>query len=286
MPLLLAKGGHADPYTAARLSGPKSSLRLIAAPSGPPGSGYRAGVEINLDPGALTYWRTPGGAGAAPEFSFDGSANVAAITVSYPAPERIVEDGIEAFGYRSHVIFPLRIEPKDPARPVRLALAVSYAVCARLCLPAKGDAKLTFVPGQAGAVADSLDAAALRQADALVPIRLPARERDAKITLVRAAGARLPTWRLSAHGGKALDLFAEAPRGWYFDTRPAGRPNEFLIVEAERPQGGSPRPEVILTVKDEQQSYEFSLDLDAASQPAANANAAPFSTSQPDKVSE
>jgi DsbC/DsbD-like thiol-disulfide interchange protein len=265
--LLLSPGvSRCDPYTNNWIPGPKSALRLIAAGGGPPESAYRAGIEIQLDPGAFTYWRMPGSAGIPPEFSFEGSANAAEITVSYPAPVRIMDDGIEVFGYRDHVIFPLRIKPLDAGAPVHLALALSYGVCARVCLPGKGEAKLTLLPDSAGGASVSAEARIVAAADALVPVRLSPQDRDAKVAITRDATAPLPTWRLSLRAGAAEDLFAEAPQGWYFDTRAAGQPNEFSIIEVERPREGSPeRPPVILTVKNKQNSYEFAVDLDTAS---------------------
>lgn len=250
-------------------------MRLIAA-GGLTGGIYRAGVELQLDPGAFTYWRMPGGAGIPPEFSFEGSANAAGIAVTYPAPVRIVNEGIEVFGYRDHVIFPLRIKPQDAASPVRLALTLTYGVCARLCMPGKAEAALTLSPDGAGGAPDSPAALRLAGADASVPELLPPQERDAKIVIARDEAAPLPTWRLSLREGAAEDLFAEAPQGWYFETKPAGRPNEFLIVEVEQPREGSPkRPPVILTVKNEQKSYEFAVDLDAAPGRVKGARAAP-----------
>jgi DsbC/DsbD-like thiol-disulfide interchange protein len=276
--LLLFPGTvRCDPYISSWAPGPKSALRLIAA-GRPPGSVYLAGVEIQLDPGAFTYWRTPGSAGIPPEFSFEGSTNAAEITVSYPAPVRIVDDGFEIYGYRDHVIFPVRIKPQDAASPVRLVLTLSYGVCARLCLPGKGQAKLTFSPDSARGASVSPEARSVAAADALVPVRLSPQERDAKIAITRDNTAPLPTWRLSLRSGSAEDLFAEAPQGWYFDTRAAGQPSEFSIIEVERPREGSPkRPPVILTVKNEQKSYEVAVDLDAASSRAKGAQAAPKS---------
>src|SRR5208283_1106323 len=225
---------HCDPYVSTWVSGPKSSLRLIAAGGGPPQGFYHAGVEIRLDPGAITYWRMPGGAGAPPVFSFEGSANAADIAVSYPAPVRIDEDGTEAFGYRDSVTFPLHVIPKDATLPVLLAVHLSYAVCAKICLPVKAEARLTLDPNQE-ASATSPEATALAAAE-------------------------------------AEDLFAEAPPGWYFETRKSSRPDKFLIVALEQPQANSQSENkasvpVTLTLKSEQQSYEFAVDLDAASTP-------------------
>ena len=265
--LLFATSLHCDPYASTWAYGQKSSLRLIAAGAGPPQSFYRAGVEIRLEPGALTYWRMPGGAGAPPVFSTEGSANASAIAVSYPAPTRIDEDGIEAFGYRDRVIFPVRITPGDTARPVHLVLNVTYAVCSRMCLPTKAEARLTFLPTPESGTA-SPEAAAIAAAEAAVPLRLTPEQRDAKVAITRDETAPTPTWRLTPRGGGAQDLFAEAPPGWYFETRKSSRPDEFLIVEVERPRIDSRAPvPVILTLRNERQSYEFAVDLDGASVP-------------------
>ncbi|MCI0599869.1 MAG: hypothetical protein L0Y50_05380 [Beijerinckiaceae bacterium] len=274
--LLIPASPRCEPYTSTWASGPKSSLRLIAAGRDFPSAGYRAGVEIQLDPGALTYWRMPGGAGVPPEFSFEGSTNLAEIVVSYPVPMRIVEDGTEVFGYRDHVIFPIRVTPKDSSRPVQLVLNLSYAVCAGICIPGKGEAKLTLLPSQAGVSPDSPETGAIAASEGLVPARLSPQERDAKVIITGDKAAAFPAWRISPRAGTAQDLFAEAPPGWYFDTRATGRPNEFLIVEAVRPLSGGPeRPPVILTMKNEQQSYEFTVNLDAASSFVKGVQAAP-----------
>ena len=245
-------------------------MRLIAAGGGPPQGFYHAGVEIRLDPGAITYWRMPGGAGAPPVFSFEGSANAADIAVSYPAPVRIDEDGTEAFGYRDSVTFPLHVIPKDAALPVLLAVHLSYAVCAKICLPVKAEARLTLDPNQE-ASATSPEATALAAAEAEVPLRLTPPQRKAKVAIQRDKTAPSPTWRLSTQSD-AQDLFAEAPPGWYFETRKSSRPDEFLIVAVEQPQANSQSENkasvpVTLTLKSERQSYEFAVDLDAASTP-------------------
>jgi len=107
-------------------------------------------------------------------------------------------------------------------------------------------------------------------------VQLSAQEGAAKVAITRDEAALLPTWRVLLRASSAEDLFAEAPRGWYFDTEATGQPNEFKIVEIERPREGSPkRPPLILTVKNEQKSYEFSVDLDAASGGEKDAQAAP-----------
>jgi DsbC/DsbD-like thiol-disulfide interchange protein len=231
---------------------------------------------MRLDPGAITYWRTPGDAGAPPVFSFEGSENVANVTIFYPAPKRIDEAGTEAFGYVGDVTFPLHVSPRDDALPVHLTMKMNYAVCERICLPSMAEANLTLPPAiEATARSGSAPPAAIASAEARVPVRLSPKERDEKFMISKDDAASPPTWRLtlakevakdnvqSSH--EAEDLFAEAPPGWYFETRKSDRPNEFLIIEAERPRtevrAAAP---VLLTLTRPGRSYEFAVDLQPA----------------------
>jgi DsbC/DsbD-like thiol-disulfide interchange protein len=262
--VIFASSVYGDPYASTWVSGQKSTLRLIAADKTSPQGFYRAGLEIHLDPGALTYWRMPGGAGVPPEFSFEGSANAASIEVLYPAPMRIDEDGTEAFGYRDSVTFPIHVTPQDASRPVVLAVNLSYAVCLRLCLPSKAKVSLTLDPNQKTGSA-SEEASAIAAAEAEVPLRLTPQQRDTKVRVDRDMTAHTPVWRLSPLT-PAADLFAEGPPGWYFETRKLA-PDAFLIEAVEQPETASlagrraPVP-VTLTLKRAHQSYEFGIDLD------------------------
>ena len=134
-----AAGGYATDWAKAA----KSEARLVAA------DGRLAGFEVALAPGAITYWRDPGDAGLPPAFDFSGSENVLRVEPVFPAPKRIREaDGSEAFGYDGSVLFPLRVEKRDPSKPATLALHANYAVCEKVCLPA--EARLTLALPAAG----------------------------------------------------------------------------------------------------------------------------------------
>jgi len=238
-------------------------VRLIAAPAAADSLARRAGVEIRLATGALTYWRTPGGAGVAPVFDFAGSENVAKVDLAYPAPTRIEEEGTEVYGYQDNVTFPLRLEPREPGRAMRLALTLSYAVCDRICLPAKATVHLDLPLFPAPSLPEDAEAIAIARAEASVPRQLSTQERDTKVSIEPVAGASLPSWRVVIREESVHDLFAEAADGWYFETRKAAEPGAFLIVQAEKPTAaGNDAVPVTLTLTGPQRPYAFGAALD------------------------
>jgi DsbC/DsbD-like thiol-disulfide interchange protein len=188
----------------------RSAVRLIAGSwrEGASGPG-RAGIEIKLKPGWHTYWRYPGDAGVPPRFDFAGSRNVKAVTVLWPAPQRIPEQGLSVIGYTKDVILPLLVVPQDRAEPTTLHLRVEYAVCEKLCVPAQGTAQLALADGHS-----SRDAA-LADAQSRVPKKRALGEGvPLAIRSVRRAEGSARSRvviDVSAPTGAGVDLFAEGP---------------------------------------------------------------------------
>jgi DsbC/DsbD-like thiol-disulfide interchange protein len=189
----------------------RAAVRLIAGGRDAAG-GARAGLEIRLGQGWKTYWRYPGDSGVPPVFDFSKSDNVKSVVVSWPAPHRFSDEGGDSIGYKGGVVMPLRVIAQDPARPVTLRLAIDYAICERLCIPAKGAAKVEF---PRAASRKSQNDAALADAEARVPkpapmggtaplgIRAVHREPGtpfARVIVDVATAASMP-----------VDLFAEGP---------------------------------------------------------------------------
>jgi DsbC/DsbD-like thiol-disulfide interchange protein len=247
----------ADPVTQSPWSvGVNSQARLLAAGGPEPGAdvAYRAGIEIQLKPGAHTYWRQPGDAGVPPRVSFEGSRNLKSAELRYPAPMRIDESGLQVFGYLQSVILPIEAVPVDANKPVHLEVNFSYAACDKICIPAEARAALDLAPGDA------------RGADAgrllLAAISLPERvENGGPITVAAKpiAGRDKPTWRVTIERprGPWRDLFVEAPEGWFFETKRAG--DAFEVVAAEQPAGAA-APHVTLTLTGPR-DYEVQMDL-------------------------
>ena len=191
----------ADSFSTDWAAGAKSQARLIAA------AANLAGFEIALAPGAITYWRDPGDSGLPPTLDFSASDNVASVEPKFPAPKRITEaDGGEAFGYDRGVVFPLLVKPRDPAKPVTLKLNADFAVCEKVCLPAKARLSLTLPAAGQSPYAGAIDAA-------LAAAPRPVAPKD--FGAFAAVGA--DSWRLCAQhaDGPPRDLFVEPPEGWW-----------------------------------------------------------------------
>ncbi|MBV8473616.1 MAG: hypothetical protein JO107_01055 [Hyphomicrobiales bacterium] len=219
----------ADAFSTDWAAGSKAEARLLA------GGPTTAGFEIRLAPGAITYWREPGDAGAPPVFDFSGSVNLARAEPQFPPPARIAEpDGSEAFGYSGDVVFPIAIEPIDPAKPVTLALKVGYAVCEKLCLPARADLTLNLP-----ATAATPYAAIIGEASAAAPRQVAWGSLGADLARVDSTD-----WRLCLPGqpGPARDLFLEPPTGWWLSAKaepPTGGRDCFAIVLHDKPADGA-----------------------------------------------
>ena len=226
---------------------------------------YEAGVELTMTAGSHTYWKMPGDSGVPPVFVFDGSENIAAATVSFPAPTRISEEGFDAFGYTDRVVFPVSVTPVDGKKPATLHVDVTYAVCDKICMPGHGDAVLRLVPDGKG-VAGELVTAALAQ----VPEPLPEADRGklviAPVNDRPEATPGLPaksTWTLTWTGASPLvDIFPDAPEGFLFDTRKLDADHWTLTASESVGAGASVKVPVSLVLKGGERSFAVSETLD------------------------
>ena len=241
-----------------------AAMRLIAGTAKPDAKTLPAGIELELAPGWHTYWRYPGDSGLPPRFDFSGSRNLAAAKVSYPAPHLYTDETGNTLGYKNHVIFPVRVTPKTPGKPVTLHVKVDYAICAKLCVPARGQAELTLTPGT------SANAATLAAAQAQVPT--PVAPATLGLTLKRVSEDGKPAAAVDVKVAKdaAVQIFAEGPTPEWALPVPketAGAPTgmrRFTFVLDGLPPGVKPTApaELTFTVVEGDKAYETKAHLD------------------------
>jgi len=121
------------------------SVKLLKGWKLPDGS-FQMALEFDLNPGWKTYWRAPGSGGLPPLMEWNGSSNIADVTISWPRPFVFETAGILSVGYSGKTILPIRITPAIDG-PVRVALSLQFGVCSDICIPAEA-AFLARLSGQ------------------------------------------------------------------------------------------------------------------------------------------
>lgn len=190
-----------------------AKVRLIAAGVGADGR-IAAGIEIALEPGWKTYWRTPGDAGVAPLIDFSASTNIDdVVIVEFPVPSRY-DDGYAVTNvYKDTVVLPVTVTPNDPQATTELVLSLDIGVCAEICIPEHYDLTLDLAPDETDATVDAILAGARAS--------LPGAPRPGVLEvgrIERAGGTdKRPVFEvdvLAPDAGEA-EVFVEGPVDWY-----------------------------------------------------------------------
>ena len=212
--------------SAAAVEAQEKPYRVALVGDGFDGKAWHTGVLISLDPGWKTYWRMPGEAGVAPEFTWAASVP-AEIDVLYPTPSRHADQSGEAVGYENEVLFPVVVNAGS-ATGLDLKLDLFFAVCKDICIPASAQAAITLGP----AMADTDGAARVEDALKQIPETGTA---VASATLVSDGGKPQLLLSLTA---KADDIFVETAGSAYFHApsfSPDGREARLAIDNLKDP---------------------------------------------------
>ena len=206
--------GLAGPLQSDWVVGHKSKVRLIAgARPEEAGIAMYAAIEIRMDRKWKTYWRHPGNAGGiAPQFDFSGSSNLGGVEVMFPVPDRLVDDTGTTFGYLEHAVFPVRIVPRDPSRPVDVRLNAFFGVCKEICIPVEAALALEMTPRRVNLFPASL----ARALDAVPNASRPDQPGDAAVRVVALDiedTTGQPSLIVRVAGDPKLDVFAEGLGG-------------------------------------------------------------------------
>lgn len=183
---------------------------------------WTAGLEITLADGWKTYWRLPGESGVPPQFDWSGSTNLKSVIIGWPAPRRYHDAAGETIGYTAHVVFPLRLEPVDSAKPINAILSLFYAVCKDICIPVEAGLALEFSRSPQVSLSDKmlLDRFAARIPPAPNASMLPMIE---ALRLARLANDQVLEVALKdSLPSKTTDIFIEGyPKAYFRKPAPA-----------------------------------------------------------------
>lgn len=272
MTLFAASTGYGNAASSPPAIAGQATVRLLASGLNDTNSApvFAGGVEVVLNEGWKTYWRYPGDAGIPPRFDWSGSENVASVEVLYPAPKRIEDgSGQVSIGYEKRVIFPLRIVPKDAAKPVSLKLKFDFATCEKICIPAEALLALDVAP----AAPQDAD---LANAEKFIPQKAKLAEpRPLAILSATVERGKNPDGSDNRIVVKALartpgapDLFAEGPSEEWTLALPALLSNDAGNFTFAIPLSGSRMgtndipPKLRLTLVSGEQAVEYEIPLD------------------------
>ncbi|MEZ5880715.1 MAG: protein-disulfide reductase DsbD family protein [Nitratireductor sp.] len=205
-------------------------VRLVALKD--PAEGTLSGiVEVRLDKGWKTYWRSPGSSGIPPEFDFSGSRSIEVDRVHFPSPMHIEAGGSVFYGYKDTVAFPFYGLAGTGETQLRLDLLIG--VCEEICIPAT--ASLTISDDDLN-VSDPKAQMQIMFAETLLPQAPPD---DLRATGLKQTGNRLELEIRAEEAGSRLSAVIW-PRdgGWVSDPATAEpQENGSYLSVFELPQG-------------------------------------------------
>jgi len=103
-------------------------------------------LEVKLEDDWKTYWRSPGEGGIAPGIKWDKSTNLKSVDWSWPVPEHFSLMGLQTWGYKHHVSFPLLLSVDDSDAVTNLRGKVTLSSCTTICVLTDYEVSLDVTP--------------------------------------------------------------------------------------------------------------------------------------------
>lgn len=208
---------HAFAASSLWVQGHKTQARLVSGQTGGEQGAQRfAFVEIELQPGWKTYWRTPGDAGGLPpSFDWSKSSNLASADVRYPAPQRFTDKSGNTIGYEGGLVLPVVLTPESAEKPISLVGELHYGICKDICVPVELELTLDIPAKSAEAAsAEALEALASvpRAQDQLKPVDPVLLRAETALT---GTAPKITIEARFPQGADGADAFLEAPDGLF-----------------------------------------------------------------------
>ncbi|WP_192928599.1 protein-disulfide reductase DsbD family protein [Photobacterium alginatilyticum] len=157
---LLPLSAQAVEYNTGWLSNPQHppvEVRyMLTGQSDPQASTVEALLEVRLDTGWKTYWRSPGEGGVAPSIDWDLSNNLENVDWHWPMPKRYEFLGVETLGYKEHIVFPMTLHVEDMSKPVFLSGKLTMSSCTNICVLTDYELTLDFTPSKLSASQEAM----------------------------------------------------------------------------------------------------------------------------------
>jgi thiol:disulfide interchange protein DsbD len=174
---LIAALALAAPATAAPVKTGHIEAELVAQSQGvAPGQTIYVAVRQKIQKGWHTYWRNPGDSGEATRIGWTLPQGWRAGPIVWPAPHRQPTGPLVNYGYTGEVLLPVAVTAPAGARPgeaAALKAAVSFLVCAEICVPEDATLQLTLPVTATAAPADPQWSGPIAQALAAAPRPAP-----------------------------------------------------------------------------------------------------------------
>lgn len=106
-----------------------SHAQVRATAQKSPAGDVKVLLEVQLESGWKTYWRSPGEGGVAPEINW--SPDVGAMAWHWPSPSAFDVAGIHTQGYDKQVVFPIEL---SSVHADRLTGVLTLSTCSNVCI--------------------------------------------------------------------------------------------------------------------------------------------------------
>ncbi|MFA1622772.1 protein-disulfide reductase DsbD domain-containing protein [Rhizobium mongolense] len=140
-------------------------MRLIALPPGRDGT-MRGALQIEPNPGWITYWREPGNSGIPPQITVAPESGITLTAIRYPVPKHLVDGKIDDIAYDAPVSLPLTFSAKDASGSLELKASAFIGICKDICIPFQAEFSL---PIAAANQSRPEEEAILKNAEASLP---------------------------------------------------------------------------------------------------------------------
>lgn len=196
-------------------------MRLVALPADAAGHG-RAVLQIEPNPGWITYWREPGESGIPPQITAAPKSEATVGHIGYPAPKPISIGDIREIGYDAPVSFPIDFQLAGGQTEGTLAVDAFVGLCRQVCIPFQASLSVALpAAGQADVSARSIVAAA----DATLPESPSANFKLAKSELAADGKSVSLELALPSSEGEAPQIYLTGPSGYVFFRQSGAKRN-------------------------------------------------------------